>query len=113
MLRNLSVFLSYRFVCSSLDEPLERVMANTKSAIKRHRQSLKRKERNIFWTSVSKGAVKKARAAIAEKDPAKINETLRAAEKMLRKAVSKGVLHPRNASRRISRLATAAAAALR
>ena len=35
------------------------------------------------------------------------------AEKMLRKAVSKGVLHPRNASRRISRLATAAAAALR
>ncbi len=88
-------------------------MANTKSAIKRHRQSLKRKERNIFWTSVSKGAVKKARAAIAEKDPAKITETLRSAEKMLRKAVSKGVLHPRNASRRISRLALAAAAAMR
>ncbi|MDR0967157.1 MAG: 30S ribosomal protein S20 [Myxococcales bacterium] len=88
-------------------------MANTKSAIKRHRQSLKRRERNVFWNSVSKGAVKKARAAIITKDPAKIVETLRAAEKMLRKAVSKGILHPRNASRRISRLATAAAAAMK
>lgn len=87
-------------------------MANTKSAEKRYRQSLKRRDRNIFWTSASKGAVKKARAAIAEKDPAKITETVRAAEKLLRKAVSKGIIHPKNASRRISRLASAAAAAL-
>ncbi len=87
-------------------------MANTKSALKRYRQSLKRRERNIFWNSASKGAVKKARAAIAEKDPEKITKSLREAEKLLRKAAAKGVIHPRNASRRISRLATAAAAAL-
>ncbi len=87
-------------------------MANTKSALKRYRQSLKRKERNIFWTSASKGAVKKARAAIEGKDPEKISEALHNAEKLLRKAASKGVIHPRNASRRISRLASAAAAAL-
>jgi len=55
-----------------------------------------------------KSAVKKAREALASKDPAKLQEALRAAERTLDKAASKGVLHKKNASRRIARLFHAA-----
>ena len=83
-------------------------MANTKSAQKRNRQALKRRDRNQAVRTQVKSAVKKAREALASKDPARIQEALRAAARTLDKAASKGVLHPRNASRRIARLATAA-----
>jgi len=83
-------------------------VANTKSAQKRNRQALKRRARNQAVRTQVKSAVKKAREALASKDPARIQEALRAAARTLDKAASKGVLHPRNASRRIARLATAA-----
>jgi len=54
--------------------------------------------------------VKKAREALASKDPARIREAIAAASRTLDKAASKGVLHARNASRRIARLAHAASA---
>ena len=85
-------------------------MANIKSAEKRHRQSLKHRERNTHWKSTVRSAVKKVREAVVAKDP-KAAEYLKAAERMLKKAASKGALHARNASRHVSRLAKAVGAA--
>ena len=86
-------------------------MANTKSAQKRNRQALKRRDRNQSVRTQVKSAVKRAREALASKDPAKAQEALRAAERTLDRAASKGVLHKKNASRRIARLFAAAQAA--
>ena len=80
-------------------------MANTKSAEKRNRQAQKRRARNVAVRSVVKGAIKKAREALASKDPVKAKEAVRLATQTLSKAHSKGVFHAKNASRRIGRLA--------
>lgn len=85
-------------------------MANTKSAEKRNRQAQKRRLRNNSVRTTVKTLVKKAREAVLGGDATKSAEALKAATKTLAKAASKGVLHPRNASRRIARLAKAAAA---
>ncbi len=85
-------------------------MANIKSAEKRHRQSLKRKARNLHWRSSVKTALKKARAAVSAKDP-NAKKLVVDAEKMLKKAASKGVIHARNASRHVARMAKALAPA--
>lgn len=86
-------------------------MANTKSAEKRSRQNSVRRARNQAVRTQVKSAVKYARATFAAKDPAASQQALRAAMKTLSGAASKGVLHPRNAARRISRLARALASA--
>ena len=86
-------------------------MANTRSAQKRNRQALKRRARNQSVRTQVKSAVKKAREALAAKDPAKAQQALRAAARTLDKAASKGVLHKRTAARRKSRMARAANAA--
>jgi small subunit ribosomal protein S20 len=83
-------------------------VANIKSAQKRNRQALKRRARNQAVRTQVKSAVKRAREALASKDPAKAQEALRAAARTLDKAASKGVLHKKNASRRIARLFHAA-----
>jgi small subunit ribosomal protein S20 len=72
---------------------------------------MKRRSRNQAVRTQVKSAVKKAREALASKDPARAQEALRAATRTLDKAASKGVLHKKNASRRIARLAAAAQAA--
>jgi small subunit ribosomal protein S20 len=90
---------------------LEITLANTKSAEKRNRQAQKRRARNTAVRTTVKGALKKAREAIATKDTTKGGDAVKAAIRTLSKASSKGVLHKRNVSRRISRLAKAAHAA--
>ena len=79
-------------------------MANHASAIKRHKQSEKRKLRNAAVKSSLKTAVKKVREAqsAGKADEAKTN--LKKAVSELDKAVSKGVLHRNNAARKVSRL---------
>ena len=86
-------------------------MANRhKSAIKRNRQKAKRQERNRIVRSRVKTEVRKVREAVASNDAAAAEAELRQAMKDLNKAASKGVLHPRNASRRIARLSKRVAA---
>jgi small subunit ribosomal protein S20 len=84
-------------------------MANLPSVEKRNRQSIKRRARNQAVRTQIKGAVKSARTALGGKDAAKTSEALREAMRVIGKARSKGVLHPRTAARKISRLAKAAA----
>jgi small subunit ribosomal protein S20 len=80
-------------------------LANTVSSEKRNRQAQKRRIRNQAVRTGVKTAVSKAREALASKDPQKAKEAFQSAARALNKAASKGVLHARNASRHIARLA--------
>ena len=84
-------------------------MANTKSAQKRNRQSIKRRARNTSVRTGVKNVLKTAREAIKSADPKKAATALQDAARTLHKAATKGVLHPRNAARRIARLSQALA----
>ncbi len=75
-----------------------------RSAIKKHRQSLKRRVRNVHMLSLLKTLVKEVNTAIESKDVTKSLEALRIAESALNKAASKGIIHKRTASRNVSRL---------
>ena len=81
-------------------------MANRiKSGIKRHRQNLKRRERNTIVKSDLKTQVKKITAVIENKDVEAAEEVLKETESKLKKAASKGVMHKKTAARRTGRLA--------
>lgn len=86
-------------------------MANHKSALKRYRQSEKKRVRNHAIKTRVRNLVRSARQALQSTDEAAITTSVADASRALTKAVSKGVLHRNNASRRISRLAAAAAKA--
>ncbi len=79
-------------------------MANIKSAKKRARQNLKRRERNRYYKTTARTYVKKARALIAAGEFEQAEKVVRLAEKALDKAAQKGIIHKNNASRRKSRL---------
>lgn len=80
-------------------------MRKNKSAIKRTVQAEKRRLRNSHVKSTMKTHIKKALSAMADKDAANIEAVTRTAIAYLDKAASKGVIHPNQAARRISRLA--------
>ncbi|MDR1856473.1 MAG: 30S ribosomal protein S20 [Desulfovibrio sp.] len=80
-------------------------MANHKSAIKRHRQSLERAARNRSARTRVKHAVKDVQAAIKSKDKTAADDSLRVAASILAKAAGKGAIHKRKASRKMSRMA--------
>ncbi len=82
-------------------------MANHRSALKRHRQSEKRRIRNTSIRSAIKTTTRNVREAISGGDAGKASATLKIAISSLDGAVSKGVLHRNNAARKISRLTTA------
>lgn len=82
-------------------------MARIKSGIKRHKQSLKARARNRHVRSTVKSAVKEVRSEIVEGSGEKCDDLLRKAASVLERAGSKGVLHKKTASRKVSRLAKA------
>ncbi len=86
-------------------------MANHKSAIKRHKQSEKRRERNASIKSIIRSSVKKVTEAVSAGKLDEAQGSLKSAASILDSAVSKGVLHRNNASRKVSRLTSAVNAA--
>lgn len=82
-------------------------MANTKSAIKRIRQTERRRARNRMIRSKLRTVVKIARQVEGDGQRAAILEAIRT----LDKAVTKGVIHPNTAARKKSALARRLAAA--
>jgi small subunit ribosomal protein S20 len=82
-------------------------LANHKSAAKRTRQNLKRRDRNRQITSRVRGAVKKVHEAIEGGNASDAAGALRGAEKLIRRAASKGALPKTRASRSVARLAKA------
>ena len=79
-------------------------MATHKSAEKRDRQSKKRRERNIAVKSAIKTKVKAVITAVEGKKKKNSASALKAAIPALNKAAVKGIIHKKNASRKISRL---------
>ena len=79
-------------------------MANLRSAIKRVRQSERRRVRNRLVSASTRTMVRKARVAIAEGEQAMSAEAVREAISALDKAAQKGIIHRNNAARRKSRL---------
>ena len=83
-------------------------MANHTQALKRHRQSLRRRNRNRHYKSILKTAVKKLHAAIDDgADPQTVQELYRSATSTIDKTSKKGVIKPNAAARTVGRLAKA------
>ena len=78
-------------------------MANHKSALKRHTQSLKNRERNRSNRTRLKTAVKSVLEAVENKD-AKAAAILSSTVSVVAKSASKGLIHKNTAARKISRL---------
>jgi small subunit ribosomal protein S20 len=79
-------------------------MANHKSAIKRIAQNEKRRVYNRTFRNRTRTMVKNARGTIGSGQLDAAREATRLAIKDLDMAASRGVIHPRNAARRKSRL---------
>jgi small subunit ribosomal protein S20 len=79
-------------------------VANTRSAIKRIKQSEKRRQRNRAARSTIRSSVKAARAALAGKSP-ESRAAVREALSTLDRAVTQGVMHRNTAARKKSALA--------
>ena len=79
-------------------------MANHKSALKRHRQSLVRRSRNRAVKSVLRSSIKAVRIAVEENSLEEAQTALKVAIPTINRAASKGTIHKSNASRKVSRL---------
>lgn len=79
-------------------------MANTKSAIKRVRQTKRKEARNRRFRSAAHTYVRRTRRLIAEGKLEEAQETAQQAIRTLDKAAQKGILHRNNVARRKSRL---------
>ena len=79
-------------------------MATHKSAEKRSRQTEKRQERNVAIKSKVRTNIKSVLSAVEGKDQTGAASSLGKAIPEIAKAAAKGILHKRNASRKISRL---------
>jgi small subunit ribosomal protein S20 len=82
-------------------------VANHASALKRHRQTVKRTQRNLSLRTRLRHYVRAVREAISTRNVAAAEDTLRRATRALDKAVTKGLIHRNNAARRVSRLSRA------
>ena len=80
-------------------------MAQHKSAIKAHKQSIKRVLRNKATKSKIKTFTKKVEELVKLNDLANATPALRIAESTIMKAVTKKVLKLNTASRKVSKLA--------
>jgi small subunit ribosomal protein S20 len=85
----------------------ESKVATHKQAAKRARQSNKRRIRNTGIRSRVKNTVSAFRESLTQGDKAEAEKAFKEATLQLRRAASKGVLHKRTASRRVSRLTRA------
>jgi small subunit ribosomal protein S20 len=79
-------------------------LANHKSALKRHRQSLVARLRNRSEKTRVKNAIKAVRLAIDQKDAAAAKTALQEATSVLDAVASKKVIHWKTAARKVSRL---------
>jgi small subunit ribosomal protein S20 len=80
-------------------------LANHKSALKRARQSETRRVKNIGYKTRVKHAVKEVRTAIANNSTDQAKQNLLKAVSIIQKTSSKGIIHRKKTSRKISRLA--------
>jgi small subunit ribosomal protein S20 len=82
-------------------------VANIKSARKRARQAVQRRERNMSLRTSARSAIKEVKKAIAAGDKAGAAAALEKSRAVIDRVAAKGVLHPNAASRHKRRLAHA------
>lgn len=80
-------------------------MANHASALKRHRQSLKRRARNRSVRTRLRTERRKFLEAVTSGDKAVAEEQFRLLQKLLQRAAASGVVHRNTADRTIARAA--------
>jgi small subunit ribosomal protein S20 len=80
-------------------------LANHKSEIKRAKQNKNRNIRNRSTKTRVKTVIKAVRQAASDSAVENTSQELNQAKSIIARAAQKGVIHPRNAARRISRLA--------
>lgn len=89
-------------------------MANTKSAKKQAKKNIVKAKKNLTRRSAIKTSVKKVLTSIQSKaDAVTMQALLKDAESKLSRAKGKNTLHPKTASRKVSRLAKKVAAAVK
>ena len=79
-------------------------MASHESALKAHRQSVRRREQNREFRSELRTALKSIRTAVAEKDAAKAKGQFNDTVSLIDKMATKGIIHDNAAARYKSRL---------
>ena len=80
-------------------------MASHESALKAHRQNVRRREHNRQLRTRLRSALRDIRAAIDAGDPAKVKDALRETISLVDKMAGKGLIHRNTAGRYKSRLA--------
>jgi len=85
-------------------------VASHASALKAHRESLKRRERNRQYRSRLRGTLKEVRTAIDGRDPDAARTALKRAVSFIDRMAGKGIIHRNAASRYKSRLSARLAA---
>ena len=76
------------------------------SAMKRHRQNVKRNVANVGILSSVRTLMKKVRQAVEKKDATLAKTLLSSTMSQLHKAAKKGIIHDRHAARHIGRLSS-------
>ncbi len=79
-------------------------MATHKSALKRVKQSEKKRQRNKAAMSAMKTLIKKVHTSMEGKDPKVASEHLKTATAYIDKIADKKIIHKNKASRLVSRL---------
>lgn len=82
-------------------------MANHKDALKRNRQNIKRRMRNRHYRTMMRNRIKKLRALIEAGDKAAAEAALSETVSIIQRVAQKGIIHKRQAARRVSRLSHA------
>ena len=82
-------------------------MANIKSARKRARQAVTRREHNFSLRTAARSAIKEVKKAIAAGDKKAAAAALARSQAVIDRVAAKGVLHKNAAARHKSRLAHA------
>ena len=80
-------------------------MASHDSALKAHRQNVKRRDHNRQMRTRLRGALRDIRAAIDAEDPAKVKDALSETISLVDKMAKKKLIHKNTAGRYKSRLA--------
>ena len=79
-------------------------MAHHRSAIKRHIQSLKRRDLNRFFMSTMRTKIKRLKVLLTEGTKEQAWEALKDTTGYIQKVASKGIIHRNKSSRLVSRL---------
>ena len=82
-------------------------MANHKDALKRIRQNAVRRQRNKHYRSMMRTEIKKLNKAIDAGDAAAATAQLPKTVSLIQRVAQKGIIHRKQAARRVSRLCLA------